>query len=117
VLVVDDDAGIREFIRLGLEDEGYAVSTAANGLQALESVAASQPALVLLDLQMPVMNGWQLQVRLREEHSSIPVVFMSAIDDVADQAALHGAAGSLAKPFGLQRLLDMVARFARCPPP
>jgi two-component system response regulator MprA len=116
VLVVDDDANIRDSIRLSLEDEGYAVSTAANGLQALESMAASQPTMVLLDLQMPVMNGWQLQVWLRDEHSTIPVVFMSAIDDVADQAALYGAAGSLAKPFGLNKLLEIVARFARRPP-
>jgi CheY-like chemotaxis protein len=90
------------------------LATACNGQRALESLAENRPAMVLLDLQMPIMDGWQLQVRLRHDHSGIPVVFMSANDDVAMQATLHGAAGSIAKPFTPEALLAVVGRFA-CP--
>jgi two-component system, OmpR family, response regulator len=113
VLIVDDDAHIRDFIGFVLEDEGYTVATASNGQRALESLAESTPAVVLLDLQMPVMNGWQLQTRLRDDHSTVPVVFMSARDDVAAQASLYGACGSIAKPFAPEALLAIVGRFAR----
>jgi CheY-like chemotaxis protein len=113
VLIVDDDAGIRDFLRFTLEDEGYVVATACNGERALESLEENTPAMVLLDLQMPVMDGWQLQGRLRHEEIHIPVVFMSSRDDVATQATLHGASGSIAKPFAPGALLAVVGRFAR----
>ena len=115
VLVVDDDPFIRGFIQATLRAEGYAVATAPNGEEALEHVACHPPAVVLLDLSMPVMNGWQFQQRLREQGTPIPLVFMSAGYHAQEEAERHGAAGHLAKPFELDDLLQVVRRFASGP--
>jgi two-component system chemotaxis response regulator CheY len=112
VLVVDDDPDILQAIRHTLDDEGYSVATAANGLQALERIRERRPAVVLVDLTMPVMNGWQLNEQLQELGLGIPVVFMTAAFRARAEAEQHGAAGYLAKPFDIDDLLDTVARFA-----
>jgi len=112
VLVVDDDPDILQAIRQTLGDEGYSVATATNGLQALERIRERRPAVVLSDLTMPVMNGWELNERLKEQGLGIPVVFMTAAFRARAEAEQHGAAGYLAKPFDIDDLLDTVARFA-----
>lgn len=112
VLVVDDDESIRELVALVLEDAGYAVATARNGLEALAQVPAFEPDLVLLDLNMPVLDGWQTRARLGEDLPQLPVVFMTAGHHPPTEAARHAAAGSLPKPFDLDQLLTLVARFA-----
>lgn len=112
ILVVDDDVDILSVIRLTLDDEGYSVTTALNGQQGLERVRERRPAMVLLDLTMPVMNGWQFNERLREIAPEIPVVFMTAAFRARAEAETHGAAGFLAKPFDVDDLVDTVARFA-----
>ncbi len=68
VLVVDDDAGIRRMIAAVLEDEGYRVRLADHGREALDRIAEHPPQLVVLDLQMPVMSGWELHEQLRACH-------------------------------------------------
>ena len=82
VLVVEDDEDMREVLRRRLEKEGWAVSEAANGREALERVAESRPELILLDLMMPEMDGFQFleEVRKQEEWRSIPVVVVTAKD-------------------------------------
>ena len=110
VLVVDDDPGIRGFIQMTLRSEGYAVLTAANGAQALDRIAAQRPDAVLLDLSMPVMNGWQLNERIQELGLHIPVVFMTAGYSARTEAEKHRAAGYLAKPFEVEDLIHTVAR-------
>ena len=115
VLVVDDDPFIRGFIQATLQAEGYAVAAASNGQEALERIERHPPAMVLLDLSMPVMNGWQLQERLRERGLPIPLVFMTAGYHAQEEAERHGAAGHLAKPFELDELLQVVRRFASGP--
>ena len=112
VLVVDDNEAIREMIQQVLEVEGFRVSTAANGQEALEQIVEQPPAMVLLDLQMPVLDGWQTQARLREVRPELPVVFMTAGNRARVEAEKHHAAGYLAKPFNLVDLLDTVERFA-----
>ena len=99
VLIVDDDPGIRGFIQMTLQAEGYSVATAANGREALERIAAQRPHVILLDLAMPVMNGWQLHDRLRQLGLSIPVVFMTAGFSARAEAEARRVAGYLAKPF------------------
>ena len=81
-LVVEDDADMREVLRRRLEKEGWAVSEAANGREALERMAESRPELILLDLMMPEMDGFQFleEVRKQEEWRSIPVVVVTAKD-------------------------------------
>lgn len=113
VLVVDDDPGIRRFITLILEEEGYQVVTAENGRDAFARIAAERPALVLLDLNMPVMTGWELHATLREHGLGIPIVYMTAGQRAREEATRHHADGALPKPFDLPDLLDVVARFVR----
>ncbi len=111
VLVVDDDESIRELVALVLEDEGYQVATAADGAQALGQVETFHPDVVLLDLNMPVLDGWQTHGRLRQRLPQLPVVFMTAGQHAAAEAARHQAAGALPKPFDLDVLIATVARF------
>ncbi|MFN8559238.1 MAG: response regulator [Dehalococcoidia bacterium] len=111
VLVVDDDAGIRTMIREVLEDEGYPVLTAADGRAALERIVEQTPALVLLDLQMPVMSGPEVLARLRELDPPPPVVVMSAGLEARREAERLRANGYLEKPFDIELLVQMVERF------
>jgi len=111
ILVVDDDVDIRQTIRDILEVEGYNVATATNGREALKRIAERQPALVLLDLQMPVMTGWDLLSALRERGVKVPVVFMTAGFRAQTEAERHNADAALGKPFEMDELLRLVARF------
>jgi CheY-like chemotaxis protein len=111
VLVVDDEEAIRQVVAMTLEDEGYVVTTAAHGQEALAQVLQARPDLVLLDLHMPVMDGWAFCAELKRRELIIPIVFMTAGARARDEAARAGVAGSLAKPFNLDVLLDTVARF------
>ena len=94
VLVVEDDAETRAVVRRSLERQGWSVVTAQNGREGLEQVAAAQPALVLLDLMMPVMDGFEFlhELRAREEWKAIPVIVMTAKDlTEEDLARLEGS--------------------------
>jgi two-component system, chemotaxis family, chemotaxis protein CheY len=115
VLVVDDEDTIRLAVADAFEFEGYQVFTAGNGLEALESIRASPPHVVVLDLMMPVMNGWQFMEACRRETlcAGIPVVIMSAYRDLAQIAADLGSAVCIAKPFDLDVLLGAVERLAK----
>jgi CheY-like chemotaxis protein len=105
VLVVDDDDAIREVIAEVLRDEGYKVSSAGNGEQALDELRKGRPDLVLLDLMMPVMSGWELLELLQSsaDLSKIPVVVVSAM-------TAPGVCEHLAKPIDLECLLATVDR-------
>ena len=95
-----------------LEDEGYGVRLAVHGREALDRIAEHPPQLVLLDLQMPVMSGWELHEELRARHPGIPVVVMTAGGSACTEARRHGADGYLAKPFDLTTLLRVVEQCA-----
>ena len=77
MLVVDDDARLREFMRVNLEMEGYAVREAASADEALDAIEDQAPDLVLLDVVMPGVDGWQMLQRMQERHGSIPVIMFS----------------------------------------
>jgi len=113
VLVVDDDPDILDAICDILEVERYRVARARNGLEALERVEAERPAVILLDLMMPVMDGVAFAHALRErpEVSDVPIVVISADGNPA-RAASVGARGYLAKPFDIEALLGHVAALA-----
>jgi two-component system, chemotaxis family, chemotaxis protein CheY len=109
ILVVDDDESIRQIVRLCLSDEGYAVFEAANGREALGALVDLQPNLILLDLRMPVMDGWEFVRRYRltpEPHAPI-VAFVASLNPSQDCAELHSAA-VLSKPFDIEDLLSAV---------
>lgn len=111
VLVVDDDASIRELLSSALEDDGYEVLPATNGQDALSVVERWRPDVIVLDLMMPVMDGWTFAERLRER-SEIPIVVLSAANDLAHHAKAIGAREVVGKPFDLDQLLPKVARAA-----
>jgi two-component system, chemotaxis family, chemotaxis protein CheY len=111
ILVVDDDESIRQIVRLCLGDEGYEVFEAANGIDALALVPECQPDLILLDLRMPVMDGWEFARRYRlgpGPHAPI-VAFVAALNAQQECADLD-ADSVLAKPFDLDDLLGIVRR-------
>lgn len=111
ILVVDDDFGIRMTVEAILQSEGFDVALAANGMEALERIAADRPALILLDLQMPVKSGWEVLEELRAADVRIPVVFMTAGLRAQQEAERHHADGFLPKPFELEHVLAVAQRF------
>jgi CheY-like chemotaxis protein len=109
VLVVDDDDAIRMVVASVLAEEGYLVEQAANGAAALAAVAADAPHLILLDVRMPGVDGWQVLDELRSAAGpKTPVVVMTASYSGQDRALRSGAQGYLAKPFELEDLLACV---------
>jgi CheY-like chemotaxis protein len=110
ILVVDDDPDILEALSEILESEGFGVRRARNGREALDSLGAQLPGLILLDLMMPVMDGWEFveQIRPRRDWAEIPVIVLSADRNVSSKARSLGAVGYLAKPFELRELLELV---------
>ena len=112
VLVVDDDPDILEALSEILEAEGFEIRRARNGKEALERLEPEPPQLILLDLMMPVMDGWEFAQRMRQKPNAakIPLIVLSADRNVGSKATDIGAVGHLAKPFELNDLLDMVRR-------
>lgn len=112
VLVVDDDSGLQETLQAVLESEDYEVAIAADGLVALEKIAARRPNLILLDLMMPRMDGYAFAKELQRQglRSSIPIVVLTADGRAQSKAAQVGADGYLEKPFEIPDLLDEVSR-------
>jgi CheY-like chemotaxis protein len=110
VLVVDDDAAIRMLIAEALEGEGYGVVTAINGADALMVLAAMQPAAIVLDLMMPVMDGRAFLAARRQDprQAAIPVLILSAAHDLGGAGPALGARACMAKPFDLEVLLAVV---------
>ena len=114
VLVVDDDPEIREIVSEVLGSEGYTVVTANNGLEALAVLEKVQPCAVLLDMRMPVMDGWGFAKEAKARgHDNIPVVVMTAARDARTWAAEIGARRFVPKPFDLDVLLQSVGEL--CP--
>ncbi len=109
VLVVEDDAAVSDLVREILRLEGYKVATVANGAAALASAASDPPALILLDLQMPVMDGRSFLHEYRNTaRPSAAIVLLSAVLDLPRTARELGVDGYLRKPFTLDELLDVV---------
>ena len=108
VLVVDDDPALRELIRVSLSLDGYSVREAASAEEALAAIEDTAPDLVLLDVVMPGVDGWQMLQRMQERHGSIPVIMFSGkIDEQsAAEAEKRGAQGFIGKPFDPQQLIE-----------
>jgi CheY-like chemotaxis protein len=108
-LIVDDDSEIRETLRWLLEDEGLASETATDGLDALECVARSWPALILLDMGLPILDGEGFAARLKSLYECPPpIVVISASGWAGQLAERIGAVGYLSKPFDLDELAQTV---------
>ncbi|WP_432969021.1 response regulator transcription factor [Dactylosporangium sp. CA-233914] len=115
ILVVDDDAAVRDSLARTLRFEGYQVETAADGKQAVESVRAAEPDAVVLDVSMPVMDGLEACRELRADGVLVPVLMLTARDSVGDRVAGldAGADDYLIKPFALQELLARLRALLR----
>lgn len=117
VLTVEDESRISRYLRSSLQMAGYDVLVAADGVQALEQVQTYQPDLILLDLGLPHMHGFEVLERVRKQ-SDVPVIVLTALDTEDDKvkALMMGADDYLAKPFGnreLQARIVSVLRRAR----
>ena len=112
VLVVDDHRQIRALCRASLEDAGFRVLEAAEGQEALAAVRAEHPDLILLDIMMPGISGWEVTSALLADRSTdeIPIIFISARTEVADRLRAFelGAHGYLTKPFDPDALAAIV---------
>jgi CheY-like chemotaxis protein len=109
VLIVEDDTDVREFMDVLLTTHGFETMTAANGREALERMRSRRPCLVLLDLMMPVMDGWQFRAQQLREPSlaDVPVVCVTAVAEQSDRLERLNAP-CLRKPVEFQALLDAV---------
>jgi len=119
VLLVDDDPAIRRAVSAGLELEGFTVVAASGGRAALEAAARVAPAVVLLDLSMPDLDGLEVLERLRAGGDQVPVCVLSARDEVDDRVAglQAGADDYVVKPFALEEVVARLHALLRRRPP
>lgn len=115
ILVVDDKENIVELASLYLSNEGYRVVTAADGLAAIEQISKHEPDLILLDIMLPKMDGWEVCRKLRQEGNLVPIIMVTArTDDVDKVVGLElGADDYVAKPFNPRELVARVKAVLR----
>ena len=117
VLIVDDDAGLRQYLRANLEIDGYFVREAESGEDGLAALEEELPDLILLDVMMPGMNGWEMLQRVQEKHGmgAIPVIMFSGKVDDGDvaEAEERGAQAFIGKPFDPEQLLASTKQLLR----
>ncbi len=115
ILVVEDEKHLNRIISEAVEDEGYSVDSCYNGLEALEYLECAQYDVIILDVMMPKMNGFQLVKKLRDRGDRTPVLFLTARDAVADRVEGLESGGDyyLTKPFDFKELMAVVRVMAR----
>ncbi len=114
VLVIDDDQDIVSLVVMVLEVEGYRVQAAADGREGLQKLRQMMPDLILLDMKMPVMDGWEFAREFRARYgSNVPIVVLTAAEDARRRAEEIGAVGWIGKPFDLDTLVAVVDRHVR----
>ncbi|MCI9484595.1 MAG: response regulator transcription factor [Clostridiaceae bacterium] len=119
ILIVEDDDNIRELLRLYLEREGYEILEAENGAAGMSRWKADQPDLILLDMMMPVMDGWQVCREIRESGSTTPIIMITAKGETMDKVTglEMGADDYIVKPLEMQEVVARVrALFRRLAP-
>jgi len=106
VLIVDDDASVRESLRKVLEDAGYEIALAADGREAVERFEAGHVDLLLLDIGLPVKNGWDAFERLTNEAPVLPIIIIAVQANPHDMAVAAGVGALMEKPLGAVELLN-----------
>ena len=119
ILVVDDEIHITTLLKITLELNGYSVAVARDGMEALEKVPAESPDLILLDIKMPRMNGWQVCEKLKSDESTknIPVIMVTAFSqkEARERSIALGASDFIGKPFESPVLLDRIKKVLEDP--
>lgn len=115
ILVVDDEESITDLVSMALRYEGFTVTTARNGRAALEAVAASAPDLVVLDVLMPGIDGFEAARRLRSSNDALPILFLTARDATEDKVRglTLGGDDYLTKPFSIEELVARIRAILR----
>lgn len=114
VLVVDDDPDLLSLVAMVLEGEGYQVETARDGREGLDAIARRMPDLILLDMKMPIMNGWEFAREFKSKYNGrAPIVVITAYTDAKKRAEEIGADGWIGKPFDLDTLVGIVGKYIK----
>ena len=110
ILIVEDEKGIVDFLKQGLEEEGYTISSASDGENGLKKALELQVDLVLLDWMLPKMQGIEVCKRIRLEKSNLPIIFLTAKDTVQEtiEGLKSGANDYIKKPFSFDELLERI---------
>jgi two-component system chemotaxis response regulator CheY len=115
VLVVDDSATVRKFVSVSLEMQGFSVTSACDGMDALEKLPTRKFDLLITDLNMPNMDGFELIKALREsaEYKELPVIILTSLSDEANKehGAKLGVASYVVKPFSLEKIQYEVSKY------
>ncbi|HEY7281273.1 MAG TPA: response regulator transcription factor [Actinomycetota bacterium] len=115
VLIVDDDPDVQMFLQIALDAAGFTTITADNGREAVEAITERQPDVVVLDIMMPVVDGWSALAEVRQAGISPPVIVMTAKADgqTRERAQQLGVEGFMTKPFSPNELLQRVEEIVR----
>ena len=117
ILVIEDDSHIAEGLRLNLSLQGYAVTVATDGVTGIQKWRELRPDLIVLDIMMPVMDGFECNLRLKESQitANIPVIMLTAKSETTDKltALFTGACEYITKPFKSQELLEAINRLLK----
>ncbi|NGY36988.1 response regulator transcription factor [Flavobacterium sp. XN-5] len=110
ILIVEDEAGIVQFLQQGLEEEGYQITSASDGLQGFELIQKHQFDLILLDWMLPKMSGLDLCKAIRKKDTSTPILFLTAKDTVQEtiEGIKAGANDYIKKPFSFEELVERI---------
>jgi len=112
ILVIEDDRGISELLTHLLEGQGYDVAASYDGIDGLQKVKSFEPNLIILDINMPLMDGWQLLQALQSSPKTVSVPILMCTEHTlmkeVEQALAMGAAGYIMKPFSTERVLSKV---------
>ncbi|MDX2086952.1 MAG: response regulator transcription factor [Kofleriaceae bacterium] len=116
VLVVEDEADLAEALQVILESSGFEVEIARNGAEALRAIEGRMPALIILDMLMPIMNGWEFAAEFERRHGhATNILVVTAADNPRQRADEIGADAVLPKPFDIKTLLARVHEFVNAP--
>lgn len=110
ILIVEDEVGIVKFLQQGLQEEGYIITTASDGLMGLEYTQKTNFDLILLDWMLPKMNGLEVCKAIREKDDSTPIIFLTAKDTVQEtiEGLKAGANDYIKKPFSFEELIERI---------
>lgn len=108
VLIIEDDQSVRDSLKKVLEESGYAVAAAADGLEGAACLKRLHPDLMLLDLNLPKLTGFEILDLVRERHAGLPVIVLTGLADQCEPGALAGASALLEKPVDVKVLLEVI---------